>query len=393
MSAVNGSGEVVDDPSLEITVALGSNPTGATLAGTLTRPTVGGLASFGDVSLTTAGQGYTLVATSPGLLPAESVPFDITPDTVSLVVLTQPSTADAAAPFSPTVQVALQDGFGNRVDGTVTAALGTDPTGGVAALTGTLSVATVDGVATFSDLAVSRAGAGYTLDFDSDTLQVSSQAFEVLPVVRSVLIVFSDNNFPGVLQGVLQGTGAFTTVDQFNAGAATPTLQDLMPYDGVCVYRNNNFLDAVALGDVLADYFDSGGQVTTALFADVQGALGPGIQGRFGSDYLFLPNSVLRDNSQFNDGLGQVNEPGSPLLLDVAAFAVPGTAFKNPGALTNGGVSVVDRANDGVPLVVRGQNKGRNRADLNFFPLPASSSSAGWTGNGAELIRNALLFR
>src|SRR2546427_1992542 len=46
-----------------ITVALGSNPGGATLSGTLLVAAVGGVASFGDLSLNRTGTGH---ARTPG---------------------------------------------------------------------------------------------------------------------------------------------------------------------------------------------------------------------------------------------------------------------------------------------------------------------------------------
>jgi hypothetical protein len=46
---------------------------------------------------------------------------------------------------------------------TVTLALGVDPSGGTATLSGTLTVTVVNGVATFGDLAIDTPGMGYTL--------------------------------------------------------------------------------------------------------------------------------------------------------------------------------------------------------------------------------------
>jgi hypothetical protein len=60
-----------------VSVALGNNPTAATLGGTLTVNASGGLALFSDLKLGTAGAGYTLTATSTGLLSTESGRFDV----------------------------------------------------------------------------------------------------------------------------------------------------------------------------------------------------------------------------------------------------------------------------------------------------------------------------
>ena len=85
--------------------------------------------------------------------------------------------------MSPVV-VAVVDPYGNVETGdntdTVTLYLGTNPGGGT--LRGTLTVTVVNGVATFSDLAVDLPGVGYTLhatvggglpDSDSDPFTIT----------------------------------------------------------------------------------------------------------------------------------------------------------------------------------------------------------------------------
>ncbi len=88
----------------------------------------------------------------------------------------QPANAVALQPL-PAVQVAVQDAFGGTVESTtrtVTVALGANPGGG--ALTGTRTVATVNGVATFADLKVSKPGSGYTLVATSSGLESATSA-------------------------------------------------------------------------------------------------------------------------------------------------------------------------------------------------------------------------
>src|SRR5439155_39742 len=62
-----------------VTLALGNNPTGATLSGTLTVSVSSGVATFSNLSLNKAGNGYTLTATSGTLGTLTSAPFNITP--------------------------------------------------------------------------------------------------------------------------------------------------------------------------------------------------------------------------------------------------------------------------------------------------------------------------
>ena len=66
------------DSSAPVTLALRSNPGNGFLDGTLTIDAVQGLATFADLSISEAGVGYTLTATSAGLAAATSHPVTIT---------------------------------------------------------------------------------------------------------------------------------------------------------------------------------------------------------------------------------------------------------------------------------------------------------------------------
>jgi PKD repeat protein len=61
-----------------ITIALGTNPSGGTLAGTTTVAAVNGIATFSNLSIDKTGTGYTLQATASGLTSATSTTFNIT---------------------------------------------------------------------------------------------------------------------------------------------------------------------------------------------------------------------------------------------------------------------------------------------------------------------------
>ncbi len=60
-----------------VTLALGANPGGATLSGTLTVNARDGVASFSDLAIDRAGSGYTLTATATGFDSATSQAFDV----------------------------------------------------------------------------------------------------------------------------------------------------------------------------------------------------------------------------------------------------------------------------------------------------------------------------
>jgi hypothetical protein len=69
------SGQVTGGGS--VTVALAANSPGGALEGTLTRPAVNGVATFDDIVIVKAGQGYTLTATSPGMAGATTSAFTL----------------------------------------------------------------------------------------------------------------------------------------------------------------------------------------------------------------------------------------------------------------------------------------------------------------------------
>lgn len=161
-------GTVQDGLTGNITVALGKNPTGATLSGTLTQPVVSGVATFNDLSLDRMGTGFTLLATALDSINqycVESAAFDLT---ATLVFTTEPSTTAPNTSISPAVVVTVQDPYGATITsytGNVTVAISTNPASGT--LSGTLTVACVAGVATFSDLQIDNIGDGYVLSANS----------------------------------------------------------------------------------------------------------------------------------------------------------------------------------------------------------------------------------
>lgn len=77
----DSTGATVGNATDPVTLALGSNPGGATLSGTLTVPATSGLATFSDLGISAAGDGYTLAATATGLTGATSASFNMTAPT------------------------------------------------------------------------------------------------------------------------------------------------------------------------------------------------------------------------------------------------------------------------------------------------------------------------
>ena len=89
------AGDVVTASTATISLALGANPGGAMLGGTLSRAAVTGVATFNNLTVNQAGVGYTLTASSNGLTGATSNSFNICP-TLTVTPGTNPSVVGGA---------------------------------------------------------------------------------------------------------------------------------------------------------------------------------------------------------------------------------------------------------------------------------------------------------
>jgi hypothetical protein len=101
-------------------------------------------------------------------------------DTLSFAV--QPSSATAGNIITPPIQVIVRDSIGNpdtSFTAAVTITISVNPTGAI--LSGTTSVAPVNGIAQFGDLSISTSGTGYVLRVSaSGAVGASSNSFSIL---------------------------------------------------------------------------------------------------------------------------------------------------------------------------------------------------------------------
>ena len=168
-----------------ITVAIGANPGGGSLAGTLIVAAVKGVATYSDLAINKSGTNYKLQATSGALSPAASAFFDIIAGTATKLAFTVDPVITQAAPatITPAVEVSGEDDLGNTdltYTGSVSIAIGTNPSSGV--LTGTTPVTAVNGVARFTDLTIDKVGNGYTLNATASLVTgTTSAAFDIIP--------------------------------------------------------------------------------------------------------------------------------------------------------------------------------------------------------------------
>ncbi len=110
------------------------------------------------------------------------------PVAAKLAFTVQPSDAVAGGAVTPAVQVAVKDVQGNTVTTattSITLAIGVNPASGT--LSGTTTVAAVNGVATFANLSINNRGTGYTLTGSATTLTgATSNSFNIGLVFANV---------------------------------------------------------------------------------------------------------------------------------------------------------------------------------------------------------------
>jgi streptogramin lyase len=164
VSDVYDSGVVDQSGTGSVAITLASNPGSTALGGTLTATLANGVATFSGLTLTKAGNGYSVSATSDGLASASSNTFNVTAAAPSqLAIIAQPP-GSITQGNGISFQVGAFDQFGNLAtsfSGTVTIALASGPGGST--LGGSLTATASQGVATFSGLSLNNAGGGYSI--------------------------------------------------------------------------------------------------------------------------------------------------------------------------------------------------------------------------------------
>lgn len=173
-----------------------------------------------------------------------------------LVFTVQPVTTTAVGVI-PTFQVALQNAAGNTVENatnTVALSIATNPGNG-AFLTGATSVSAVNGVATFSNVGISKAASGYALlatasnlysgvstSFDVNAGPASKLVFSGQPgptISGGTIPPFSVKVLDAVDNTVTTATGTITVVIGTNPGSGTLSgTTTVTPVNGVATFAD-----------------------------------------------------------------------------------------------------------------------------------------------------------
>ncbi len=135
VAVVDAFGNVVTGATDNVTLAIGTNPSGGTLSGTTTVGATGGVATFSNLSLNLVGSGYTLTASSGSLGGTTSVGFNVTHGPLDHFLVEAAGGGPignqlAGTPFN--VRVTAQDAFNNTVTSfTGTVGFTSTPSGGI----------------------------------------------------------------------------------------------------------------------------------------------------------------------------------------------------------------------------------------------------------------------
>lgn len=168
---------VVTSATNSLSISLAANPNGGTLLGTTTVSAVNGVATFSNLRIDRSGSGYTLAVASTTLGPVTSSAFTIVSALPSaLQFVTQPSNAVAGTPIQPAIRVAVTDSMGNIVGDSFSRPVSLTLTHPSFSLKGITTVASVNGVATFSDIALEKSGSGWRVRADADGLSSALSA-------------------------------------------------------------------------------------------------------------------------------------------------------------------------------------------------------------------------
>ncbi len=161
---------------------------GGTLSGTTTVLANNGVATFTDLKVSGIGT-YTITFSSGALTPVTSAPITITAlPATKLSIQTQPSGAVTGSVFGTQPVVQVQDVTSGVVAG-ATNAVTAQLNGVGGTLSGTTTVAAVNGVATFTDLKVTGSGS-YTITFSSGVLtSATSSSITITPLPATQLTI------------------------------------------------------------------------------------------------------------------------------------------------------------------------------------------------------------
>ena len=293
------------------------------------------------------------------------------------------------------VAVSATDSAGNLVssfDGNVTVSLAGTPGG--ATLGGTLTVAAVGGVATFSDLTINNPGSGYQLLFQATINgQLQSTKSASFNVVNDLeVITKTDTNQPGSLRAAvgqadadaalgkndtitfaptLDGATITLTSGQLelSAGSGTTTIEgggqiDVSSNNANPIFQVDSgaevVLTGLTLGNTGGDAIANAGALTvrnTTLSGSSYGILNTGtlklvnstLSGNLGAGALDNAGALMVSNTTFENNSYSINNASAgTAIVSNSTFSGNSGPIDNAGTLTATNCTISGNAGDGI---------------------------------------------
>ncbi len=208
-------GNVIASDSSTVQVSLATGPDGFATGSTTSATAVSGVATFNNLLFDTAGS-YTLAFGDGGLTGTSTGSITINPDVAAKLVLQQSPSTGTAGQLLGSLQVAVEDSFGNVIAGDssqVTVAVSTGPAGFASG--STTKVAATSGVATFSNLILDTAGT-YTLQVTDGTLIGTTTGNVIIGATTASQLVFQQTPTTGAAGLPLSPAVIVAVEDRFN---------------------------------------------------------------------------------------------------------------------------------------------------------------------------------
>ena len=361
-------GNTVTSAAGNVTLTIGTNPGGATLGGTLTASVVNGIASFPNTTLSAAGAGYTLRATTTvsGVAGTfTSVAFNVTdpnaPTSLSFQVQ-PPASVTAGGIMAPqlTVQViGLQGTQATSATNAVTIAVDSGPAGALS-LQGTLTRSAVGGVISFNDL-VLRTSGQYRLRATASGLTTTFSSYVTVGPSAVSTVVFIDSLLPGTVAGIAYPSGTVlraAVVDQYSNIVTSSSATFTIAFSGPNALNGTSWKGLPAVG--------------------------PGWTGSVGSVYGCYQGFGTPQNQAT---MGTATGPSVAALNGIATFDLSGVRVRQVGG---GGGFFVRLGATGPGVLVRPSISTAPAAALVFDPATQAGCRAVYTDN-LPRVANATL--
>ncbi len=200
---------VTTDSSSQISLAFGSNPGSATLSGGSAVTVTHGVATFSSLSVSAAGTGYTLKASS-GSLSSTSSSFNVVAGAAASLKISAPSSATAGNSFS--VTITALDANGNTANG-YTGTVHFTSSDGLAGLPSNYTFTSTDAGSHTFTITLKTAGSQTLTATDTSTSSIKGSA--TLSVAAGAATSLQVSGFPSSVTAGSSGTVTVTALDAF----------------------------------------------------------------------------------------------------------------------------------------------------------------------------------